>query len=314
MRILPPLTREARYGRSHMNRLIEALHSGRVLVMDGAMGTELQRLGLRDDECSAMWNITHPEQVAAVHAAYLEAGAEVLLTNTFLANREALAACGLQDRLSDIWHAARANTRIFTDPAPIVLADIGPFIGNFADDARPLVRLARSVDGLLLETATAAVAKSIGRWLVAANHPNHGGSALPLLVSFAYRRDETRDWRFSVDFCVRIVGTAPYKSRVVALGANCGADIDMDDLLKIVRVYREHTDLPLFVRPNAGTPTRTANGWVYPRSPEYMADKLWPLLEAGVTMVGGCCGTTPAHIAAFRRVVDEWNAKRTAGR
>src|SRR5947208_13862827 len=104
-----------------MNRLIEALHSGRVLLMDGAMGTELQRLGLADGECSALWNLTHPEQVAAVHAAYLEAGAEVLLTNTFVANPEALARYGLQDRLADIWSAAFANLRIFRDAAPLVI-------------------------------------------------------------------------------------------------------------------------------------------------------------------------------------------------
>jgi methionine synthase I (cobalamin-dependent) len=288
-----------------MNRLVEALHSGRVLLMDGAMGTELQRLGLRDDECSALWNITHPEQVAAVHAAYLEAGAEVLLTNTFLANREALARYALRDRLTEIWQAAQANARLFTKP-PLILADVGPFVGNFSDDARPLIALSRSADGVLLETATATVAQAMGRWLAPANHPNHGGLGLPLLISFAYRRDD----RAAVKSCATFAATALFRIGFVAIGANCGCDIDMDDLLDIVRVYRQYTDLPLFIRPNAGTPKRTASGWEYPRSPEYMADKLWPLLEAGVTMVGGCCGTTPAHIAAFRRVIDDWNAKR----
>jgi methionine synthase I (cobalamin-dependent) len=105
---------------------------------------------------------------------------------------------------------------------------------------------------------------------------------------------------------------------VIALGANCGREIDMDDMLDIVRAYREETELPLLIRPNAGSPRYNEDRWkhqrspqyLYPRSPQYLADKLWPLLEAGVTMVGGCCGTTPAHIAAMRRVVDEWNAQR----
>jgi 5-methyltetrahydrofolate--homocysteine methyltransferase len=294
-----------------MNRLIEALHSGRVLVMDGAMGTELQRLGLRDDECSAEWNITHPEQVAAVHAAYLEAGAEVLLTNTFLANREALGRFALQHRLSEIWQAALANARLFTNPSPILLADVGPFVGNFSDDAGPLIALSGSADGVLLETATATVAQGLGRWLAAANHPNRGGPDTPLLISLAYQRTEARVWCAVLKYCATISRTILHQQfGVAAIGANCGREIDMDDLLEIVRVYRDHTALPVFVRPNAGTPKRTASGWEYPRSPEYMADKLWPLLEAGVTMVGGCCGTTPAHIAAFRRVVDEWNARR----
>src|SRR5262245_43497894 len=110
-----------------MNRLIEALHSGRVLLMDGAMGTELQRLGLRDSEPPELWNLTHPERVCAVHCGYLEAGAEVLVTNTFQANFMALAQHGLQDRLGDLWNAALANARVFTNPAPLLLADVGLF-------------------------------------------------------------------------------------------------------------------------------------------------------------------------------------------
>jgi methionine synthase I (cobalamin-dependent) len=83
----------------------------------------------------------------------------------------------------------------------------------------------------------------------------------------------------------------------------------MGEVIDVVRRYRRHTDLPLFARPNAGTPMRDAGGWHYPRSPEAMAARLSELLEAGVTMVGGCCGTTPDHIAAFRPVVEAWNAR-----
>jgi 5-methyltetrahydrofolate--homocysteine methyltransferase len=96
----------------------------------------------------------------------------------------------------------------------------------------------------------------------------------------------------------------------VAIGANCGKEIDMDDMVRIVERYRSACDLPIFVRPNAGTPKRTRSGWRYPRTPAAMAAGLPALLEAGVTMVGGCCGTTPEHIRAFRKVVDAWNQRR----
>ena len=288
-----------------MNRLVEALHSGRVLVMDGAMGTELQRLGLRDDECSALWNITHPEQVAAVHAAYLEAGAEVLLTNTFLANPEQLSRYGWQDRLSEIWQAAIQNARIFTNPAPLLLADLTPNKDNRPRDRFRVAGLSQVVDGLLVETVTLAQLRGLATW---SWYIQHDAPPLPFVMSIAFQRPQATSnlylmARSAAEDVDDLMGA-------FALGANCGCDTDMDDLLDIIRVWRDYTDLPLVIRPNAGTPTRTANGYTYPRSPEYMADKLWPLLEAGVTMVGGCCGTTPAHIAAFRRVVDEWNAKR----
>jgi 5-methyltetrahydrofolate--homocysteine methyltransferase len=286
-----------------MNRLLEALHSGRVVLMDGAMGTELQRLGLAEGEPSDLWNLTHPEKVCAVHRANLEAGAEVLLTNTFQANPDALARHGLQTRLADIWQAALANACIFREPSLKVLADIGPFVGKAV--CRELFEHCKSADGLLLETWNVSQGEGTTRWIaMMASH--FGRPRLPLLISYAYRRDDEQlraTARNCVSFAVEVL-------QPCAVGANCGVEIDMDDLLEIVRVYRGETDLPIFVRPNAGTPTRTPNGWEYPRSPEYMADKLWPLLEAGVTMVGGCCGTTPAHIAAFRRVVDEWNARQ----
>jgi 5-methyltetrahydrofolate--homocysteine methyltransferase len=90
---------------------------------------------------------------------------------------------------------------------------------------------------------------------------------------------------------------------VAALGVNCGRDIGMDEVIEIIRRYRQVTKLPLFARPNAGTPQREGERWVYPQTPEMMAERLPELFEAGATMVGGCCGTTPEHIAAFRRML-----------
>jgi methionine synthase I (cobalamin-dependent) len=96
---------------------------------------------------------------------------------------------------------------------------------------------------------------------------------------------------------------------VAALGANCGRDVDLRDIIEIIRRYRSETDLPLFARPNAGTPRQVKGEWVYPLTPQEMAEQIPELLEAGVAMVGGCCGTTPEHIAALRPVVAAWNAR-----
>ena len=94
---------------------------------------------------------------------------------------------------------------------------------------------------------------------------------------------------------------------VAALGVNCGRDMGMPQILEVVEAYRDNTWRRLFARPNAGTPKQVDDRWVYPHTPQYMASWLPELLKAGVSMVGGCCGTTPAHIAAFRPIIDEWN-------
>jgi methionine synthase I (cobalamin-dependent) len=134
-------------------------------------------------------------------------------------------------------------------------------------------------------------------------------ASLPLLVSFTYHR--TKDLMTIQGVRPEACAREAERYGAVAIGANCGKEIGMEDMLEIVKRYRSVCELPIFVRPNAGTPTqgsgRLRSRLRYPRSPSTMAAALPALLEAGIAMIGGCCGTTPEHIAQFRAVVDEWN-------
>jgi methionine synthase I (cobalamin-dependent) len=295
-----------------MSRLLETLDSGRVLLMDGAVGTELQKAGLRDDENGAAWNLLHPERVRAVHQAYRDAGAEVILTNTFMVN-----AANLGDAfppgpivINEFWEAAWSL--IAPPGAPVLrLGSVGPVAGRAArrefDNWGYFYSRNGSFyhggDGIVLETCSSP------RVAYAIRHIRKGAAGWPLLLSLAYRRERGKLVTFSGHppewFARRARGHG-----LAALGVNCGRDVGMDETIEIVRRYRAVTDLPLFARPNAGTPTRDGDRWVYPLTPEEMAARLPELLEAGVRMVGGCCGTTPEHIAACKPVIDAWNARR----
>jgi methionine synthase I (cobalamin-dependent) len=297
-----------------MSRFLEALHSGRALLMDGAMGTELQKAGLRDDENGAAWNLLHPERVRAVHQAYRDAGAEVFLTNTFMANAASLvAAMRAAGRLpfvtNDIWTKgceliAPPDARLFR------LSSVGPVAGRVA--AREFDQWGYfhsdnslfygAADGIVLETCSSPrvryairrIREFCGEW--------------PLLLSLTYQRKGDRLVTFSGHPPEWFAGRARGHG-VAALGVNCGRDIGLDDVIEIVRRYRAVTDLPIFARPNAGTPTRDGDRWVYPLTPQALAARLPELLDAGARMIGGCCGTTPEHIAALRPVIDAWNAR-----
>jgi methionine synthase I (cobalamin-dependent) len=296
-----------------MSRFLEALRSGRVLLMDGAMGTELRKAGLRDDENGAAWNLLHPERVRAVHEAYRAAGAEVCLTNTFMASAASLtemfrAAGRLPYHTNDVW---TSDYELIAPPDASVfrLASVGPVAGRLA--AREYDQWGyfpanslfyEGADAILLETCSSPRARYALRRL------NKMAKKLPLLLSMTYLRDGTSGR------IVTFSGHSPewFARRggdygLAALGVNCGRDIGMDAVIEIVRRYRAVTDLPLFARPNAGTPTRDGDRWVYPLTPQAMAARLPELLEAGVSMVGGCCGTTPEHIAACKPVIDAWN-------
>jgi methionine synthase I (cobalamin-dependent) len=281
-----------------MRDLNTFLRSGKVLVMDGAMGTELCRLLKAPAlECGDALNGRIPTLTQSIHRSYLDAGAEVLLTNTFQANPVELARCGLGDCLHSIWNAAIGLAHLDHPQPHFVLADVGPIEDLTPETARVILAECVGVDGVLLETWSSldALKRFVDRPLV-----------LPLLVSFTFHR--TGDLMTFTGARPEQCARAAKQFGAAALGANCGKEIGMTDLLEIVQRYQAACDLPIFVRPNAGSPDKS--GWRYPRSPETMAAALVPLLEAGIAMIGGCCGTTPEHIRAFRDVVDAWNAPK----
>jgi 5-methyltetrahydrofolate--homocysteine methyltransferase len=285
-----------------MSAFIDRLCCGRVTLMDGATGTELMRAGWWPEDCFERLNLTRPEQVRAIHQAYAQAGAEVLLTNTFQADFEHLGKFHLHSRFYDIYDAA---TRLAREAAPaaIVLADIGPRQAITGEQIDYLLRCCHAADGILLETWSDPDMMR----QVAALHAE-SASELPLLVSFTFRRGAGGSLTTFEDRSPEECAESAQAAGLAALGANCGIDLGVNELVEIVGRYRQVTELPLFVRPNAGTPRGERVGDSY-ETPENMAGWLPALLRAGVTMIGGCCGTTPAHIAAFRQVIEAWNAR-----
>ncbi len=290
-----------------MGRLREVLQSGQILLMDGAMGTELQRASLQPGECGELWNLTEPDRVRAIHQAYIVAGAQCLLTNTFQANPAALAKRGQSEQLEAINHSGLELARSVAGPERFVLADIGPIEQEWRK--QPMIQVVQSLrraDGILLETCSDLHALWAIKYVCL---PSLEAEDVPVLLSVTYRRTAEGILTTQGGQPPEVYGRLARQYGVTALGVNCGRDIGMGEISEILRRYRQVTDLPLFARPNAGTPMRGPAGWVYPQKPTDMAARLPEVLQQGVAMVGGCCGTTPAHIAAFRPIVEEWNAR-----
>lgn len=298
-----------------MAQLLEALHSGPVLLMDGAMGSELYQAGLHAEECGEAWNLTRPERVRAIHRDYAAAGARCLLTNTFQANPCALVRHDREEDLERIVIAGVRLARAAAGSDGFVLGDIGPLLisdtdqefSDWADLARtaaafldPSARQA-GVDGLLLETCSTPRALSAVEFL---RRRVLEDEDLPVLLSLAYRRQPDGTLLTQSGHTPETFARHAARHGVAALGVNCGRDVALSDVIAIVRRYRQATDLPLFARPNAGMPQEVAGHLTYPLTPALMAERLPELLEAGAVMVGGCCGTTPAHIAAFRAAIE----------
>ena len=244
----------------------------------------------------------------SIHQAYVDAGAEVLLTNTFQANPLHLRKHGLLEQGEAI---CQAGINLARSVKPRwVIGDIGPMTeepgGVNFPRPEPLWQMAEwltGVDALLLETCSDWSVWQAVRWL-------REKVDIPVLLSLTFRTDDNgtiRAWdgHAAADFAL-----VAAEHDLAGLGVNCGAEQDMPRIAEVLRCWRQFTEVPLFARPNAGTPVQVDGQWRYPLGPEDMAAQLPGLLSAGVCMVGGCCGTKPAHIAAFRRVLPARSASK----
>ncbi len=285
---------------------LPALALSRTVVVDGAMGTELQRAGLAIGECADHWTLTHPDRLREIHAAYVAAGSDAILTNSFGANRWALGRFGLAGELENINRAAAAVARGAAGASVCVLGDIGP-TGGFLrplGDIEPGVLLSEftrqacalldgGADGIVIETMSA-----IGELVVAIRAARAAGAPF-VVASLAFDRLPNGSIRTMMGVSPEEAAAAAVEAGADVVGANCGTDMTPADFARVVRHFRQVTDRPVMIQPNAGSPELENGRAVYGLSPEAFAAGMRDVVAAGASVVGGCCGTTPVHIAAL---------------
>ncbi|MBX9679077.1 MAG: homocysteine S-methyltransferase family protein [Gemmataceae bacterium] len=266
---------------------------------EGPLGTELIRRGARADSFLPEWNESHPEIVDAVHAAYASAGADLFLANSFTLNPPELARRGMTAN-GPRWGTAAVA---LAEKHGVTLGDLGP-ISRSADfpnegDLRTAVEWLGDADGILLETLSDVTAFDAVRWI------RRERTDWPIYVSFAFRRDADGDLRTYRGLDPATIAELANDAGLAALGVNCGLDLSMADVASIVAQFRERTTLPLIARPNAGTPYQVGGTWTWPLDADAFARNFRSLIDAGATLLGGCCGTTPEHLLAMRAAAED---------
>lgn len=286
-----------------MNRdILSAAKAGPVLF-DGAIGTQLQACGLPIGSSPESWNQLHPDHVAAVHSAYLDAGAQVLTTNTFGASPHKLRTDGVEGDPEEINRLAASIARAAAGSKAWVAGSIGPtgtmlMMGDLSEEEihAGFLRQARGLasggaDLIIIETMSdlteALLALKAARSVC----------DLPVFVSLTFSPGQ-RGYRTLMGVDISQAAGALAEAGASVLGCNCGTGID--DAILIVREMARHWQGPILSEPNAGLPQLIDGKTCYRETPEMMAAKLPELIGAGARFVGGCCGTTPDHIRAFR--------------
>lgn len=278
------------------------LKSGRVLMADGATGTMLQAAGLPAGTQLEEWNITQPDQIMALHRAYLEAGSKIILANTFGGNRLKLN----RARQGEIVERTnRLAVEIALKAAEPFGAIVAADFGSTGDLLEPLGTLTyeRAVEVYAEQARLVAEAGADAIWIEtmsdlsearAAIDGAKSATSLPVLCSFSFDSNGRTMMGLSPEKAAR----ALLPLGLAAFGANCGAGLE--DTLEAVRAMAAVApDVPLIAKPNAGLPHLEDGKSVFDTTPEDMAEYALRFREAGAVVIGGCCGSTPAHIRAM---------------
>lgn len=292
-----------------MRNILERLAAGEILFCDGAMGTMLSAKGMQPGECPELWCVQRPDDVRDIHRQYREAGSDIVETNSFGGTAYKLRAFGLAERATELNTAAAGLAREVAGETQHVLGSMGPtgefleplgdateaeFYGAYKQQAEALA--AGGADLLIVETMTALDEAQVA---IRAAREN---TDCVVLASFTFDPGPN-------DSYATMMGVRPPRAAEGALaagahiiGANCG--VGPEHMVKVLAAL--HTacpDVPLMAMANAGMPQVVNGETVYAMTPEKMAALAPAMVEAGAVIIGGCCGTTPAHIAAIKAAV-----------
>jgi len=293
-----------------MEPLLERLQRGEVIVGDGGLGTQLIERGLQPGDCPEQWNLERPGDLTEIAAAYQAAGAEILTSNSFGGSPLKLRGYSLDRRAGEINRTAVAVLAEAAQGRAYLAGSVGPCGGILAPygdlDERHVAESFESQIGFLAEAGSDLILietmSDLREAELAVAAARAAAPDLPVAACMTFDRTP-RGFFTIMGNSVEQATSALERAGADLIGSNCGNGIEA--MLEIAGELRERTALPLVIQANAGLPENRAGVVVYPETPEFMAERTGRLIETGVAVIGGCCGTTPDHIRAIRQRVEQ---------
>lgn len=292
-----------------MKKITKLLKKRKILVSDGAWGTMLQAKGLKVGECPELWNITHRDSVLSIAKSYIEAGSDIIGTNSFGGNKFRLDHYGLTEKQFELNKAAAEISREAAGEK-IVIGSIGPsgkmiLMGDVTEEElyetykiQAVALKEGGADAACIETFSA-----IDEALIAVKAVKEN-SDLEIITTFTFEKTVDNEFKTMMGISVYQFVNELIEAGVDIIGTNCGNGfLTMIDIAKEIR--RINSEIPIIVQANAGLPVIKEGKLTYPEDPEYVVSMVPQFVETGVNIIGGCCGTTPEHIKAIKRAIEQ---------
>jgi 5-methyltetrahydrofolate--homocysteine methyltransferase len=295
-------------------RITDVVKSGKILVSDGAWGTFLHKKGLKPGECPELWCVERFSDVKDIAKSYIEAGADMTETNSFGGTSYKLEHFGLDKKVKEINEAAARASREAAGSGVWVIASVGPtgkmlvteevteqdLYNAFKDQVTALEK--GGADALCIETMS-----DIGEAVQAIKAAKEN-TKCEVICTFTFEKTTRGDYRTMMGVSPAQAATAAAEAGADIIGANCGNGIER--MIEIVAEIRKvEPAKPILIHANAGLPENINGADVFPETPEMMAANVDKLIDTGANIIGGCCGTTPAHIKAIKEAVVKHAAK-----
>lgn len=287
-----------------MRSILKELEKGKVLISDGAWGTFLHKLGLEVGECPEIWNLTHRKEVLSIAQSYIDAGADMVLTNSFGAHPVRLEHYGLQDKAPELNESAAAISREAAGDDHFVLGSIGPsgaiLVMEEVSEETVYDGFRVQVEGLAKGGADAICVETMSAIDEAclAIRAAKEFTDLEVVCTFTYNKTVHGYYRTMMGVSPEEMVNAVKEAGADIIGANCG--IGFEQMIEIVEAIRNvDKTTPVLIHANAGIPVIRGGKTVFPETAEMMRSKVKDLISAGANIIGGCCGTTPDYIREF---------------
>lgn len=292
--------------------ILERINVGEILVADGAMGSLLFQRGLQPGECPESLTLTKPEVLEEIARLYYDAGAVIIQTNTFGASPMKLLEYGLEEKTEEINSTAVECVRKVVGDRAYISGSCGPSgkILKPYGDADPDVLyqsferqlkslIMAGVDILCIETMT-----DLREATIAVRAAKNISPHITVMATMTF--DKTPRGFFTVmGVSIQKAAEGLQEAGASITGSNCGNGIE--NMILIAREFKKVSSLPILIQSNAGVPEMKNGKLVYPETADFFAQNIPAMRDAGVSIIGGCCGTTPDHIRAIKKVVDSWN-------